>query len=492
MGLPVSIAQRRLFVDAVKASISLKVHLQTLACVVVVTFAALAQGGNPVTEIHTQGIQQGTVGLGMGWRWGDSPYRGIQDIGSIVNDNEYDLMPFYFYEGKVLFARGSSAGIHLFNGGNFTLDAVLDYRFDRLEADKSDYFRTVEDREQSLDGGLEGRLSGDWGEASLSWVTDTLDRHNGQEVDLTYRYAWDSGKWTFSPFASYVYQNADLLDYYYGVSAEEARDDLPEYEPGSGELWRMGFNASYRWSKRMRLFANFSVDSLPDETRDSPLVDEDWIHSAMVGLAYGFGSVYDEEAASRRAPERGGEWSWRVNYGYTAEETFHKVHRGYIRSSDDVDTHLAGFTVGKLLLDNTRADFWGKVSINRRFEDNEQEDFFEINPYVMVMGTGYSPWTSREVFRYGFGYGFSYADKVPIVEQKKQAKRDGNTSHFLNYLEAQIDFPLRNVFKGRGWWQNCYAGLTLVHRSGIFGQVDILGNVSGGSDVLTGHLECTR
>ena len=52
--------------------------------------------GNPVTEIHTQGIREGTVGLGMGWRWGDSPYRGIQDIGCVVNDNEYDLMPFYY------------------------------------------------------------------------------------------------------------------------------------------------------------------------------------------------------------------------------------------------------------------------------------------------------------------------------------------------------------------------------------------------------------
>lgn len=67
--------------------------------------------------------------------------------------------------------------------------------------------------------------------------------------------------------------------------------------------------------------------------------------------------------------------------------------------------------------------------------------------------------------------------------------RDDNTSHFLNCLEAQIDFPMRNLFGERAS-KDCYVGFTLVHRSGIFGTSDFLGNVDGGSDVLTGHLEC--
>jgi hypothetical protein len=136
-------------------------------------------------------------------------------------------------------------------------------------------------------------------------------------------------------------------------------------------------------------------------------------------------------------------------------------------------------------------DYWGKVSVNRHFENDLQGDFWEYNAYVMVMGTGYSPWTDKELFRYGFGFGFSYAERVPMVEQIKQASRDENTSHFLNYLEAQIDFPLSRLF-GDAVSNKCYVGLTLVHRSGIFANSDILGNVSGGSDVLTAHLECKR
>ena len=456
------------------------------------TASTISLATNPVTEIAAGDIPSGTLGLGFGWRWGDSPYKGIGDISSMETDENSDVLPFYFYEGKYLFAHGSTAGIHVLDTGTFSVDALLAYRFNRLEPERDDYFEGVNEREQSLDGGLRGSVRGDWGNLSLTWLQDTLDRHNGEEVDLTYRYNWFSDKWTVSPFASYVYWDRTLTDYYYGVTKAESREDLPVYHPGSSTLWRVGVNTSYRVSKRLRLFANLAVDGLENEVTDSPLVDEDHLVTAMVGAAYAFGNILDEQQSSRRNPERAGEWTWRLNAGYTAEETFHRVHRGAIKRSDDARTYLAGMTLSKLALDGRRLDVWGRVSFNRRLENDYQDDFWEINPYIMLMGTGYSPWSNRELFRYGFGYGFSYADKVPFVEQEKQAKRDGNTSHFLNYLEATVDFPLRNFFGDRGWWKHCYSGLTIVHRSGIFGRVDILGNVSGGSDVLTGHLECKR
>ncbi len=447
---------------------------------------------NPVTEIATGDIPRGTLGLGFGWRFGQSPYAGIDDISSKETEEDSDLLPFYLYEGKFLFAHGSTAGVHLFDTGTFSADALIAYRFDRLEPERNDDFASIEEREQSLDGGLRGTVKGSWGSLTATWLTDTLDRHNGEEIDLTYRFSWTGEKWTVSPFASYVHWDETLTDYYYGVSGAEAATGLPVYHPGSSTTLRAGVNTTYRWSKRLRLFANVAVDRLDDEVTASPLVDEDWVPSTMVGLAYAFGNVLDEDQAGRRDASRAGEWSWRVNAGYTAEHTFHRVHRGAIKQSDDVDTYLTGLTLSKLALDGRRIDVWGRVSVNRRLENDYQADFWEINPYIMLMGAGYSPWSNRELFRYGFGYGFSYADRVPIVEQRKQEKRERETSHFLNYLEATVDFPLRNFFGDRGWWRDCYSGLTIVHRSGIFGRVDIIGNVSGGSDVLTGHVECVR
>ncbi len=449
------------------------------------------QAGNPVTEVHGLNTPQGSIELGVGFRFGNSPYRGIDDLGSDYSTASYDILPFYYYSGEHFFANGSAGGLHLLQGDHFSLDAILEYRFDRLEPEQDEFFSTVEARRQSLDAGLKATIDGDWGALSLSWVHDTLDRHGGSEVDLTYRRDWRSGAWTLSPFASIVYRDDDLVNYYYGVSDAESREDLAPYQPDATVHPRIGLNTAYRWTPLMQFYANLSIEQLDDDAADSPLVDDDLVVSAMVGALYNFGSVRDRELAARYNPQRAGEWSWRVNYGYTAQETFHKIHRGQISRNEDVDTHLFGVTVGKLLLDGPRSDFWGKVSVNRRLEDDLQEDFYELNAYFMAMGTGYSPWSNRELFRYGFGYGVSYADKISAVEQIKQGD-DENTSRFLNYLEAQLDFPLRNLLGNRSWWRNCYAGLTIVHRSGVFGRVDIFDNVAGGSDVLSGHLECKR
>jgi MipA family protein len=110
---------------------------------------------------------------------------------------------------------------------------------------------------------------------------------------------------------------------------------------------------------------------------------------------------------------------------------------------------------------------------------------------MMAIGKGYMPWSDRPAFRWGFGFGFSAAEKVPYIEQVKQGDRDRNTSHFLNYLEWSVDFPIEGLIKSKAT-RNCFVGVTVVHRSGIFDTSDILGNVAGGADWYTLHLECLR
>jgi outer membrane protein len=468
----------------------LRPALSRLLASVLLSMAIPGHAGDPVTELVLTDLPAGTLAVGSGWRFGQSPYRNIDNIGSIDNDNDYDLLPFFYYEGERLFARGSTAGLHLLNNELFQLDLLLAYRFDRLEANADDFFRTVQDREQTLEGGLGLTLKRDWGELEARFLGDTLDRHDGQSAELTYRYRWQWGRWLFSPFASYVYQDRELNDYYFGVDKPESRPDLPAYRAEGDDAWRLGLHTSYRWLDKLYLYANAGVSALSDTASDSPLTDRDTTANAMVGFLYSFGRVGDD-AETQGDRDNTGDWSWRVNYGYTTKETFFKVHTGDVRRHPTVDTQLLGLTLGKRLIDGPRADYWGKVSINRRLENDTQDDVWELNSYVMAMGTGYSPWTNRELFRYGFGFGFSYAEEVPFIERSRQQVRGRNSNRFLTYLEAQLDTPLSNIF-GQRASSNCYLGVSIVHRSGMFGSADILGNVDGGSNVLTGHLECKR
>lgn len=453
------------------------------------TSLASASGAN---EIPIVDAAKGTAGIGFGFRFGTSPYRNINNLSSVDNDNSHDLLPLYLYEGDVFFAHGSSAGLHLFENDAFSLDLLGRYRFDRLESDADSYYQGINDREQSFDAGASFTLKQTWGQLSFTVLEDISDKHNGQELDVTYRLVEKSGRWMFSPYISYIYQDSDILDYYYGVDASEAKIDRQEYHASGDAFWRAGLNTSYQWSKRMLIFANMAFESVPESANDSPLVDESNLYSATAGFAYLFGSTNDTNYRVRASrPSSSGEWSWRLNYGYTTESTFNKVHSGDFFRNDDIDTHLAGFTLGKLLQNGRKIDYWGRFSLNRRFENDFQSDFWEYNAYVMAMGHSYSSYTGKEILRYGFGFGFSYSEKVPYVEFEKQQQRERNTSHFLNYLEAQVDTPLSAIF-GDGASDSCYTGLTLVHRSGIFATADLVGNVDGGSNVLTVHLECKQ
>lgn len=418
-----------------------------------------------------------TPGIGGAFRSGSTPYIG--------DDGEPDLVPLYLYEGKRLFAHGTSVGIHAVNKERFKLDLLALYRFDQLDPSSSPFLEGMAKREQSVDAGISMETRRNWGDLKLAWTTDTTNRHEGQELDLSYRYRFDSNRWALTPFISYILQDENLTDYYYGVRPEEALPDRPAYEPGNSTIVKWGLNTSYQLTSNVRLFANVAFDSPSTEILDSPLVEDDLFATVALGGAYLFG---DLERDTPYNPET--EWSWRVNAGYSAEENIvGGISNGDFSASTVADTPIAGFTLGRLFARGRRLDWYGRVAVFRHFEDDIQDDFWNYTAYVQMIGKGFVPWTNQLNFRYGFGMGASYAQEVPVVEQRKQAARGRETSEFLNYLELFVDFSLAPISKAT---KNCFAGVTVVHRSGIFATADILGSVSGGSDWITLHLECLR
>jgi outer membrane protein len=488
------------FAAIFRASRSLKNRMiyrytNTISAVILLLCAlSPTQAAQEVSRIPIIDAPDGTAGLGGGFRMGRDPYISGPDAESEV---PLDLIPLYLYEGKWLFAHGTSGGVHFFKNENFSISGVVQYRFQHLNPSNDPIFEGLEKREQSVDAGIMMRYGGNWGELNLQGVTDTLDRHNGKEAQLSYRYTFKRGAWMFSPFVQWGWQDSNLGNYYFGVSEAEATPERAAYEVGDTQYLTLGVNTSWQLSDRVLLFGNFGLGGADKSIVDSPLTDNASFTGAFVGGTYMFGNVLKPVAGE----DRNTEWSWRVNYGYQADGNIvGEIDHGDFSRSTHADTNIAGLTFGRLLTDGKRVDFLGKFAFYRHLEEGvttenglftSDSDFWSYNAYIMVMGKGYSKWSGDEWFRYGFGFGMSYAEQVPLAEQSKQYEKGGNTSQFLNYLEIQVDFPLRRLFKAKAM-KNCYAGVTIVHRSGIFGTSNILGDVSGGADWITAHLECVR
>ena len=464
-------------------------HSVKLTCITCALLLATVASSQEVAEIPFFNVPEGTVGLGGGLRGGQSPY--------LATDNEdqrqKDLIPLYLYQGKYLFFRGVAGGIHFVKNDKFEFNFYSKYRFQKLDPESNVYYAGLEERKQTLEAGFEIRSSNKWGDVNLHWVADTLNRHQGQEVQLAYRYHIEAGPWSVSPFVSFTWHDDNLTNYYFGVSEAEALPDRPAYQPGESTWLGFGLNTAWHATDRIVLFANVGFAGSDSDVVDSPLIEEAGFSSVFVGGTYVFGNARKPDYIIDE--ERQGEWSWRGNYGYQADGNIvGEIDQGDFSKSSVADTNIAGLTLSKLLSAGKRIDLLGNAAIFRHLEEDEGNgNFFSYALYVVARGKGYSPWSKEEIFRWGLGFGMSYAETVPIAEQRKQTGEgaQGNTSHFLNYMEMSVDFPLRRISKAK-WLQRCYAGMTIVHRSGIFGTSDILGDVAGGADWITAHLECTQ
>ena len=237
------------------------VAIPRLAAILLVFAAYTAHAQYEVAEIPFYYTPPGTAALGGGLRLGQDLY--------FATDNEdqrqFDLVPLYLYNGKYVFFRGSAGGVHLVNSDHFELNALGRYRFTKLDPDRNAFYDGINERKQTLEGGLEVRLRGNWGALNANYLTDTLDRHTGQSAEISYRYRFDRGSLSFSPFISWAWNSDKLANYYFGVSDSEARPDLPAYAPGEAQWVSFGLNTTWWVTDRTQLFAfgvGYDVDTV--------------------------------------------------------------------------------------------------------------------------------------------------------------------------------------------------------------------------------------
>ena len=219
---------------------------------------ALALTGPPAAAQESRRVGNS---LGVAALWENELYRGL--------DASVTAYPFATWRAGRFFLRGPGLGVELWADDAWKLDAFAQWRFDGYDADDSDFLAGMDDRRETLDAGLAvERKLGAYGHLNLSASADTLGRVEGQV-----RARWQSDA---------------LVDYYYGVTAGEARPDRPAYEPGSGLTWSLGLLTAAPLGKRWLLFVGANIDLLPDAIQDSPIVDGSTNTRVFGALAWRF------------------------------------------------------------------------------------------------------------------------------------------------------------------------------------------------------------
>jgi outer membrane protein len=230
--------------------------------------------------------------IGLGAAAIESPYAG--------EGERIRAFPLVSYEGDRVFLRGISGGVHLLDSGGFKLDAILSARLDGFDID--DLGRTellangldpglLSDRDDGLDAGVRISYRSPLGLIALEGVQDITGASEGYEFKLDYRYSWQFDQASLTAIAGASWLSADTTSYYYGVLDEEVARGVAAYSPGSAVVPRVGLQMSRSLgSSKWQVLGALDYQFLPDELKDSPLLepDSEGMARVMVGLSRRF------------------------------------------------------------------------------------------------------------------------------------------------------------------------------------------------------------
>jgi len=116
--------------------------------------------------------------------------------------------------------------------------------------------------------------------------TEVMGRHDGWASQLSFSLPYENSRGYIVPSVRLIRQSEDYTNYYYGVAPSEERPARPAYQPGEAMNTAINVRFGYELSEKWLLSGHVGIEYLDSEISNSPIVDEESIWSASLGLAY--------------------------------------------------------------------------------------------------------------------------------------------------------------------------------------------------------------
>ncbi len=196
--------------------------------------------------------------------------------------------PFPFYQGERFSVSFGSISYDFAEVGGMRLALEGQPRFEGYDPTNTDTLVGMHKRNPTLDIGLSLSSDGLWGLAKFRAVGDVTGTHDGYEFSANYQYPFQAGRWTLVPSTSLNWRSSNLVDYYYGVRADESRAGRPAYVGRSGLSATVGLSIDYRLGEHWNVAAGADLTYLGDGITDSPIIEKNHETSLFTALVYRF------------------------------------------------------------------------------------------------------------------------------------------------------------------------------------------------------------
>ena len=248
-----------------------------------------AQAGPLLEFLDSIDLNDYTLALDL--YWSESHYDGVDDFTIL-----YPLFRTFSHATNtedVLYLRNSHIGLRNFTENGWSYGVIGSVQTLGYGYDSSDAIAGMSRRTWTLQGG--GSVGKRFGPVNIDLFasTDLLGVYKGQEYELKFSYSFVSPKLQVVPQLEFVHQSEELVNYYYGVTDAEIAPGRPAYAPGAATTPRLSIDVNWRIHREWYVYGGASVDFLPDEITNSPIVSKETAWSAFIGVGYAPDSFID-------------------------------------------------------------------------------------------------------------------------------------------------------------------------------------------------------
>ncbi len=225
------------------------------------------------------------VTIGAGPYIQSQPYKDVSDI--IIPS------PVVFFDNGVVYIRWSRAGVYFLGEKNddyaWGFSITGQPRPNNYKPSDSTTLTGLSEKKSSLEAGLafSAKIGDSYIESML--LTDILDRYESWIFKTEVGYDFTLGDFSLYPSLIFIYQSAEFINYYYGISQEDSTTSAYDIYTADNGL-QLGFQTyiKYPFSDKLSALINLRYDRLSKEATASPIVQDDYIYSGLVSLIYTF------------------------------------------------------------------------------------------------------------------------------------------------------------------------------------------------------------
>lgn len=229
-----------------------------------------------------------TSGAHADGRWGVGMGTMVEKQGYLDIDNKTNVIPLFYYESEKLRVLGPTVDYQLATFNDFKFKLSGQYRFDGFESDDGDIFSGMEERSGSVDLGFSIDYEHDFGDFSFSFLNDVSSEHKGNEITLSYAKPFQVDSTRITPYVELTRLSDDLVDYYYGVRANEVTANRSYYLGEASTNAEIGIRTNWQFGNHHSFMLNASYTAFGSEIKDSPLMDSSGSANLILGYLYVF------------------------------------------------------------------------------------------------------------------------------------------------------------------------------------------------------------